>query len=176
MSIHERVLQMLRTALEMEEKGMSFYDKAISQCTNEVGNEIFHALRQDEVAHTERIKIIFSSLEGGGSWTDEWTKFELPKGDMKSFFYGLAKKHGENVTSNTSDIEALDIGIDFEKRAVTYYEEQLSLAEEEVEKKFIVQMIDEEKHHHELLTEMKLYLSDPAAWFVEYEHQGFDGA
>jgi len=38
------------------------------------------------------------------------------------------------------------------------------------------QMISEEKSHHAALSDMKLYLSDPAAWFVEQEHPGLDGA
>jgi hypothetical protein len=37
-------------------------------------------------------------------------------------------------------------------------------------------MISEEKSHHAALSDMKLYLSDPAAWFVEQEHPGLDGA
>lgn len=59
---------------------------------------------------------------------------------------------------------------------VAFYQDHLSKAKDRVEREFIEQMVTEEKSHHAALSDMKLYLSDPAAWFVEQEHPGLDGA
>ena len=66
----DRSLQMLAKALEMEQKGYSFYEKAIGQCTNDVGRDVFTKLRDDELIHIDRIKKIYAALEGGGQWEE----------------------------------------------------------------------------------------------------------
>jgi len=68
------------------------------------------------------------------------------------------------------------VGIDFEMRAITFYQEHLEQATDPLEREFIEQLITEEKSHHTALSDMKLYLSDPAAWFGEQERLGLDGA
>ena len=81
-----RSLKMLKTALDMEEKGMKFYEEAIAKCKNDLGREIFTTLRADEVVHVERIKAIYTSIEGKDRWTDEWTKFAPSHGALKPLF------------------------------------------------------------------------------------------
>ena len=87
----------------------------------------------------------------------------------------MAFAHGKNITANTSDLEALDMGIDLESRSITFYKENLTKAQDSLEREFIEEMIGEENSHHAVLSDMKLYLSDPAGWFFEHEHTGLDG-
>ncbi len=170
-----KVLEMLKTALGMEEKGRGFYDDAIAKCDNEIGREIFTTLRNDEVVHVDRIKEIFTSLETDAVWQEDWFDSKHVKSNLKPFFKGLAEKHRDTVQASTGDIEALDVGIDFEQRAVKYYETQLLDADDPIERKFIEMMIGEEREHFTVLSDLKFYLSDPTGWFVEQEHQELGG-
>lgn len=172
----DRSLQMLSTALEMEEKGKGFYDKAVSRCHNAVGKEIFRMLMKDEVMHMDRIRKIYERLKAGESWSDEWKSIQPDHKDLGVLFRELASAHGREITSEASDMEALEVGIDFELRAISFYQEHFEKATDALEREFIEQLIAEEKSHHAALSDMKLYLSDPAAWFVEMEHPGLDGA
>jgi rubrerythrin len=172
----ERALKMLAKALEMEEKGKNFYDNAVSTCKNDLGREIFSMLGDDELVHIDRIKSIYSSLEGGAAWSDEWKSKKLSQGDLNPFFRELAEKHGKDIMADTDDISALDVGIDFELNSVRFYEENQAVAEDDREREFIEEMIAEEKNHHRLLVDMRLYLTDPASWFREQERGGLDGA
>ncbi len=165
---------MLSTALEMEEKGKAFYERVVSTCKNSVGREIFTMLLEDEKVHMDRIKKIYDSLCEGEDWCT-WDGSELPHSDLTAVFRKMAKDHGSKITVDTNDLEALDIGIDFEERSVEFYEEQLKKATDELETAFIKEMIAEEKSHYATLEDMKLYLSDPAAWFRERERGGLDG-
>jgi len=88
----------------------------------------------------------------------------------------MASTHGKNFAVNTSDLEALDMGIDLELRSLTFYKENLTMARDPLEREFIEQMINEENSHHTVLSDLKLYLSDPAGWFLMHEHTGLDGA
>ena len=156
---NQAALEMLNRALEMEQKGKAFYDKAVKSCRNELGREIFKSLAADEVVHEERIKAIYKTLQENKGWNDEWTKWEPTHRDMNTFFKDLAAKHRSEMRADTGDIEALEIGIDFELKAVKYYGEHLKRADDPLEKAFLERMIREEKSHHGLLADTKLYLS-----------------
>lgn len=172
----ERSLNMLTTALDMEEKGKAFYQKAIEQCGNDLGQEIFRKLKADEDVHVKRIKAIYASLTDKGTWSDEWKDHEVEHEDLGAFFRSLAKKHGATIQADAGDIEALDVGLDFEQKAVTFYREQLREASDALEREFIQLMVTEEKGHHAALADMKMYLENPEAWFQETERSLLDGA
>ena len=172
----QRSLDMLNTALSMEEKGKAFYQKAIEQCANDLGQEIFRKLKADEDVHVARIKAIYAQLSGEGQWTDAWKEHKVELEDLGGFFRKLAKKHGASIQADTGDIEALNIGIDFEQKAVIFYKDQFEEAEDEIEREFIEHMIAEEKGHHAALADMKMYLENPESWFQEKERTLLDGA
>ena len=171
----DKSLQMLSTALEMEEKGKKFYEKAIGTAKNELGRDIFRTLMEDEIIHMGRIRKIYASLSDNQAWSEEWKGLKVEHDDLGKLFRQMAKKHGTEITAETSDLEAIDVGIDFESQSIEFYEEQLAKAVDPLEQEFIKEMVAEERSHHAALTDMKLYLSDPAGWFREKEHGGLDG-
>lgn len=171
----DRSLAMLATALEMEEKGKAFYEKAITTCQNQLGVKIFTMLKKDEEIHVQRIQKIYEQLNTQHTWSEEWKSFGEGHADLGKVFRDLAATQGSNIQAGTGDLEALDVGITFEFKSVHFYEDQLKAATDETEKEFIKRMIVEETSHHTALSEMKAFLADPAAWFREQERTGFDG-
>jgi rubrerythrin len=167
---------MLSTALEMEKKGREYYDKAVSTCHDETGREIFRMLMNDEVIHVDRILKIYESLKAGKTWSDDWKSVEPDHKDLGVLFREMASAHGKDITAKTGDLEAIDVGIDLELRAIAFYEGHLSETTDALEREFLEHIIMEEKSHHAALSDLKLYLSDPSAWFIEQEHTGLDGA
>ena len=172
----DRSLEMLTTALEMEKEGKAFYEKAVSTCQNEFGREIFRMLMKEEFIHMDRILKIYDSLKAGEAWSEDWKSIKPDHKDLRLLFKELAAAHGTKITPTMSDLEALDVGVDFELRAISFYQEHLAKATDSLEREFLEEMVAEEKTHHATLSDMKLYLSDPAAWFLEQEHPGLDGA
>lgn len=81
-------------------------------------------------------------------------------------------------------LEMLSTALELEKKGTRFYEEAISACHNQIGREIfrmlmkdeVMQMIIEEKSHHAALSDMKLYLSDSAAWFVEQEHPGLDGA
>lgn len=172
----QKALELMKTALDMETRGRTFYESAAKKCTHQLGKETFEMLMKDETAHMDRIKKIYASLEKGNNWTHEWEsiKAQAP-GNLNKLFKGWALKHDKAERASAGDIEALDVGIDLESKAVAFYTKELAAATDPEEKKFAELMIHEEKHHHLLLTDMRLYLTDPSAWYTENEHHAMDG-
>jgi rubrerythrin len=172
----DRSLQMLATALEKEEKGRDFYEKAASTCANELGKEIFGVLTVEEGIHIQRVKEIYDSLKGAKSWTGDWKKYTLPNENLQELFRERMIKLGPKVNAETGDLEAVDIGMGFEQGAIEFYEEELTKAEDPLEREFIERMIQEERSHFASLSDMKLYLTNPQSWLAEVERHGLDGA
>ncbi len=170
------VLSMLKTALEMEEKGFKFYGKAMAECRNALGQNIFTMLQHDEQLHIERIKSIFSQMLDLGVWTDDWKKFPTEPRDLGQVFRKLAAKYGAEINANTTDLEAIDVGLDFEHKSVQFYEAELARATNAIEREFAKAMVKEEETHFALLADMKLYYTDTESWFREHENTGLDGA
>ena len=171
----DRSFQMLSEALELEKKGEAFYKEAVATCQNDLGRGIFRMLMKDEGLHMDRILKIYSSLKEDQTWSEEWKSMKSDHKDLRVLFREMASEHGTKITVNTSDLDALNMGIDLELRSIAFYKKKLTNAQGSIERDFIEQMIGEENGHHAVLSDMKLYLADPAGWFFEHEHTGLDG-
>jgi len=168
-------IDMLAMALEMEEKGKAFYKKALNSCQNPQCQEIFSALMEDEVIHTSRIKEIHDTLTSGKCWTRDWESLRGSGEDLSALFRDLSAKVRKKIKAETSDLEAVDIGLDFESVSVKFYEEHRAKATDPLETAFLDQMILEEKAHLKALKNTRYYLTDPEGWFLEKGKAGLDG-
>jgi len=166
---------MLSAALEMEKKGKAFYKKAVAACKNAPGREIFKGLMEDEDIHIERIQALFNSMSETQGWTDAWKSTNPVHKDLGTVFRDMAKRYGPKVTADAGDMGALDVGINFERTSVEFYETHLRKASGTAEKAFLEAMVTEEKSHHRILQDARLYLADPASWLREREKSGLDG-
>ncbi|MBU2548594.1 MAG: ferritin family protein [Proteobacteria bacterium] len=171
----DRSKKMLATALEMEERGKAYYEKAALATKNEVGRGVFKMLAEYEVEHMERIKEIYSVLSGGQGWSESLVSFGLAT-DLGAVFRKLAEAQREHVRAATSDVEAMSVGVRFESASVKFYEDQLSRAGDLLERRFLELMVAEERGHLNLLSDLRFYYMDPEAWFMEKERAGLDGA
>ncbi len=82
---------------------------------------------------------------------------------------------GVNISSNPSELDAVKIAIDKEKKSYDFYERQVINATYDAEKGFYRNLAAEERVHELALIDYYDYLSDPAGWFVKKEHPSLDG-
>jgi rubrerythrin len=168
-------IEMLASALEMEEKGKAFYKKAVNSCQNPQCKEIFSALAEEEVVHSSRIKQIHDTLTSGQCWTRDWESIKGSHKELGALFQDLAAKEKTKIKAETSDLEAVDIGLDFELASVKFYQDHRAKATDPIEAAFLDQMIREEGEHLRALKDTRYYLIDPEGWFIEKERAGLDG-
>ncbi len=173
---HDRSLQMLATALEKEQRGRDMYKQAEAQCTNNLGKEILHMLMVQEGVHISRIKSIYDSLQAGQPWPEDWKSLKQENENLQELFRARAREFGQKLKADTTDLDALDMGLEFEQGAIKFFQEELSTASHPKEREFIEAMILEERSHYSSLADMKLYLSDPESWYQEIERGVLDGA
>jgi rubrerythrin len=175
----DRKESVFEAALKMEQRGYEHYQAFVKTCQNELGRELFATLRDDELVHIERIKKIHAAvLAGAKRWEPEFDvdDAKATPESLDGMFRAMYAKHGAKVTATSGDLEALDIGIDFELRAVKFYEGHLPHAVDDVERQFTLRMIDEERFHHKALVDTQLFLTNPDGWYRESEKGHLDGA
>ncbi len=176
MATSERTHSMLETALELEAKGRKFYANAVATCRHPLGTAMFRKLLDDEGDHISRIERIHKAAKGGGDWSGELVSLEADSVKLSRFFAVLAGDAKQQIRAETTDLEALEIGIEFETAAVRFYEGELTAAaDRELDRRFVQRMIREERDHLEALIELKRYLTDPQAWYKANELLVADG-
>ncbi len=172
----ERSLSMLAAAIEKEEFGRDFFAKAVSDCKNELGKEIFRTLLKEEGVHIARIKQVYDALSTGSGWSTEWKALKGTNENLQQLFRDRLAKLGTGVKGDTGDIEALDLGMEFEQGAIKFYEEHLPSASDDLERAFVETLIKEERTHYATLADIKQFLTNPESYYTEMERHGLDGA
>jgi rubrerythrin len=163
---NEAALGWLATALEMERKGYRFYRDTLNQCENPAPREIFRMLMEDEIVHMDIIKRIFDTISGGEDWSGELGEFEQHRAarNLEDFFGELAGQQRDHKRACQDDLQAIELGLDFERRSVRYYQKRHGAATDPLERRFLELLIGEERTHEDLLLDTKIYLEDPEGW------------
>lgn len=166
---------MFLAALDMEENGESFYEKTAKSSKTELGKKLFKMLAEDELVHMARVKSIYGALKKGEEWSLAWKKQKIKHPEIKDVFRKLAAKNKGKIKPQSTDLDAIDVGLDLEQRSIDFYRNNLAKSKDEMEKQFLEHMITEEKTHHFLLADMKFYLTNPSGWYTEHEKHSMDG-
>jgi rubrerythrin len=171
----DRCVEMLAAALEKEEKGRDFYKNAMDKCGNALGKELFRCLMADEGIHINRVKQVYSSLHGGLPWSEEWKSLKGINEDLDKLTRQRITDLGSRVEAESSDLEALKIGIEMEQGSIKFYENELKKASHPMETEFIKCMLNEERTHYRALEDLVLYFTNPESWYIEKERLPIDG-
>ncbi|MEN6474671.1 MAG: ferritin family protein [Syntrophaceae bacterium] len=169
-------MTMLEAALNLEEKGRAYYEKALRDVQSTLGREMLDALMREELVHMDRIRLIAARLKTNQSWNEEWKTLTVEKNEVNAIFDKMKREHKNLIRAAASDLDVLKLGIDLELESIAFYEDRLKRAQDLQEKAFLTQIIGEERGHHASLVDMQLFLTNPQAWFGEHEHSSLDGA
>jgi len=162
MSDIENVKDAIKTAIQMEKDGYSFYKKAAAQTDSDMGKTIFEGLAADEQMHLDVFEKMFEETVSNSEWEDlvlsskKYTKIPVFPKDLKEI-------DGDNP--NTSELDALRIAMDSEKEAIDYYKKiKENLNDSEVIK-IIDEIIDQEKNHYSILEGEFNHINSTGYWF-----------
>ena len=143
----EDIKDAIKTAIQMEKDGYSFYKKAAAQTNSEMGRTIFEGLASDEQMHLDVFEKMFDEQVGKKEWnglvnsSKKYANIPIFPKDLKN---------SEISDPDISEIDALRIAMDSEKKAIDYnskIKEKLT-GEELVE--IIDEKIEQEKNHYQL--------------------------
>jgi len=83
-------------------------------------------------------------------------------------------KIDKTVQAGTTDLEAVDIGRDMERKAIAFYADSAAKATDPGTRDLFLRLKAEEDKHLALLTDLYDYLANPGLWSIRDEHGHFD--
>jgi len=158
----ENVKDAIKTAIQMEKDGYSFYQKAAAQTTSDMGKTVFKSLAADELLHLEVFEKIFDEKVGKDEWYD-LVNTSNKYADIKIFPKDLKQIEGANP--ETSEIDALRIAMDSEQKAIDYYTKIREGSSDEELNKIIDEIINQEKNHYFILEGEFHHINSTGYWF-----------
>lgn len=168
------ILAAIGTAMEMERDGKECYVAASKESKNDAGKAFLQSLAVEEDNHRLKFQQIYDSLQQKRGWppiTLDIGKIHNIKKDLISTCTAL----GVNVAGSVSEIDAVKVAVEKERKSYDFYDGQAQRATYDSEREFYHTLAQEEQEHELTLLNYLDYLSDPADWFSKMEHSSLDG-
>jgi len=154
----KKMLEILRSAIQMEIDGKEFYQQAGEKSSNKLARELFQGLASEEDDHRRKFEEIYEALKKG----QDWPAVEPPSGkgkQLESIFLKASKELGSEIKIAQSELEAIETAMNMELKTYDLYQA----------------LAAEERGHHLVLLDSYEYLTDPTGWFTVKEHWTLDG-
>jgi len=162
MSDIENMKDAIKTAIQMEKDGYSFYQKAAAQTSSDMGRIVFKSLAADELLHLEVFEKLFDEQIGKEEW-NELVSTSSKYADVPIFPKDLQRIEGANP--DTNEIDALRIAMDSEQRAIEWYSKiQEQISDEQVSE-ILNEIINQEKNHYSILEGEFHHINSTGYWF-----------
>jgi len=164
-------LKALEYAMSNERLGWCFYTRAAEKTTDDTGKKMFISLASDEEEHLSILQKQYDSLEKSNAWIsiDDARKAEPPSCQPTLFPEEEAKVEGL-VKKRASDLDALDIALDMERRGYKQYVEEAEKTNDLTAKAVYEYLSKEEDRHFTMIQKTREYLASSGAWLWDELH------
>jgi rubrerythrin len=147
--------EIVELGIQIEKNGRDFYSTLEKKAENPKSADIFKYLSVEEEKHIKAFQDILDK-------TDKYEPMGLDAGDYFSYMNVLAgeyvftkKDQGAQIAKTIkNDLEAVNMGIGFEKDSIIFYE-GMKKTVPEFDLKIIEDLIAQEKHHLKILSDLK---------------------
>ena len=148
--------EVFEIAIEIEENGRLFYEKAQAKADDEEVKKVFASLGAAEVEHKQRFADLKSQLPEPSTKSEVWD----PDNETDQYLKMMADMHvfreGQGVEAELDKIssaeEALKLAIQFEKDSIIFFLSMQDFTKDEQSRGLIGQLVKEEQEHLKLLT------------------------
>ena len=162
-NINVEVLNVIEKAIELEINGRSFFEHAAETTTNKLGKKMFQKLARDEVEHLNTFSHLFTSMLGGEDWKDIVAKKEKGKSLIIEELKERMNQKGKE--ENASDLEAIRIGMELERKAIDFFENSAKQASDPKAAEIFGKISSEEEGHYDLLQAQYDSVTNSGYWF-----------
>lgn len=161
---------LLKEALKLEIRGKEFFLQAAELTNNELGRKMFKHLAEEEVRHMETFSRLFTEVLGSEDWKKEISPEDLKENSevIESLVSRMKGARGK------SDLEALSIGLELEKKAIEHFQQAVGASAGEKTKEIFEKIASEERFHYDLLQAQLDSLQNTGFWLdmAEFKMDG----
>ena len=168
-------IKALETALNNEQREKEFYLKHARRTSNALGKAMFETIAADEDEHYQRLLELHKTLEKEGKWP-ETLPIKVKDTQVKDVLKKVVESIDTGSNADTTDMEAVEIAIDFETKGEAFYNKLEKLTENAQEKQFFRLLASMEREHRLSLENTYEFFRDPEGWYRMQEGHTLDGA
>ncbi len=173
----KNLIKMLKTALQMEEKGYKIYTQTTARTKSPLVKKIFATLSKDEIFHIKAIKKFYNQILKPLVKVNiqDILKQKSKETDKRKIFGLAVKKLEKKILLTKDDHHAYKFALGFETKGYEFYHKALNAAKEEATIKLLTFLTKQENEHYRFLEETYEYLTHPALWFTKEEKPIYEG-
>lgn len=165
------IISELNLAHSTEISGYFFYKFVAGMVADKKGKNVFNHLAEEEMEHIKVVKSIAESLEAGNGWMNynEALKKGKPISAAGLKIFPSENEMTERLKKNQTDLNAINISIEAEEKAVHFYGELLKKAKEPSEKMLLTRLLEMEKGHLKIVRWESESLINTGFWAGQME-------
>lgn len=156
----DRILDILKNALLLENRGRAFYKKAKEESKVEEVKKIFELMESEEEKHVNFLKKQFDNFLKDNKFI-QIQNFSI---DFKPLEEKIFDSLKEKINITDYESMAIYMAITFEKEAVNFYDSKFNESQDENEKNVFLFLRDWEKTHVDFLSKIDEKLKEKI-WF-----------
>ena len=160
MSVFFSMREVVEMAITTERSGQAFYQTAAKQVKEKSLKELFQYLAEEEAKHLKTFQALYNALKGKPEPTPyNWEEAKLYlQALVDSRFFAGPDKAIKLAKEATSELEAVNSAINFEKDTLLFFYQTLELIKSQ-DQELVRKIIEEEKKHIRRLSTMKSELA-----------------
>jgi len=176
MSEDKILIDALATSLKMEEEGYKFYIGAKEKSVDKYGKNIFQALAEDEKRHIDAIRKYSNSFIKSKKTPALTTVMPEHQSINKRVIFGKSSKEMlKDISSNTDQIKAYEIGMKMETDGYNFYKKAEQSVKDINARELYKFLMSEEKLHYKLIADTYEYIKNPEEVFLRSEKPIIEG-
>lgn len=165
-------LEILKQAINVEQQGLDFYRRAAKRTQNAAGRAFFNSLVEDEKKHERILRVEYEKVKSGAGFVEATSAVRMTLSELTLF----PKKDVLKIPPGATDLEVMQIAIDFERRGHEMYMKAAEGVTDLAGKAVYQYLAKWESHHRDLLERALNQLSADGTWLVlEKERPLLDG-
>lgn len=168
----EKIVDALMLAHSTEIAGHAFYNAAADTIADEKGKNVFKHLAKEELEHIAVVSSIADAVKRGAGWMsyEEALKKGRPNAAKGLPIFPKENEMIARLRKNQTDLNAVNIGIESEEKAVDFYGRLLKASKEPMEKAVFTRLLEMEKGHLKMLRWESESLIKTGFWCGEMEY------
>jgi rubrerythrin len=151
----------LQIAIQREKQAHEFYLDAAENTTDSMGSRMFKWLANQEDCHRVALEKQLKSRLDKGTWL-EWREEIEPV--LSAEFPEISEAFGA-YSPSTGDIQALEMGIEAEKKAIEFYRNNRDYADDPEAQKMFDWFAEHEEGHRRLMEEELKWIQNGRKFF-----------
>lgn len=170
----QKALEAVKTGMSTELWGLRFYQEALSRTLDTTGKEVFGGLVADEEKHLEILRGEYAALSGRGhTWISREEAVELAGSVDPTTIFPSAATTEQLIPANTSDLTALAMAMDFEKRGYEFYQREAGISDNSEAKRIWSYLAMAENKHYTFIQKTHEYLATNGKWYFDEQEKPF---